>query len=191
MFDKQGMIRIYIFYGKRLQFKQFVEQIFEVTKEYQNIPFTRDVVRLYSHQTYLQSLVFMILFISTGVISIVYCFPFIIFNGELMLPFGFVLPGLDYTAHPYYELNYLYQFIQVLFTTPGLLGAHLANMFFTLNLCLQLEIIMLKLKMVGQELYNKERTNEKVQDTDLTPIVQMHQNSLEYKNSIYLVALKV
>lgn len=177
----QGMIRIAIFFGKRKTLVKFVQEVNDYTIKYGNYPLTTNIVQTYSSHIFLQIIFFTGLFAVVAVLSIVYPLPVIIFKGELLLPFGFIIPGLNYTTHPGFELNYAYQFMQVVFTTAGLGGAHMFNILFTLNGCLRLEIIMLKLREMEASLFKKEMiAPNQLHEADLTEIIQLHQDALEY-----------
>lgn len=176
----QGIIRIAIFYLKRHTLRGYVNDVANGTTTFGNHPLTKDTVVLYTRQTYIQAVFFAILFGLVGVLSITYTLPTIILNRELVLPFGFIIPGTNYTIHPYFELNYAYQFVQVVFTVSGLGAVHMFNVFFIMNACLRLEIIMLKLREVEQELNEKDKvTPYCLNDVDLVEIIHLHQDALE------------
>lgn len=175
----KGIVRIGIFYGKRKTLREFMESVLKCTADHENDPAMRETVAFYAKQTYLQSIFFVSLFVSCGILALTYSLPFIFLNGELSLPFGFIIPGIDYTTHPGFELNFAYQTIQVLFTASGLAAAHLCNIFLVLSGCLRLEIFMIKLQQISDRLFEHEKADPyNLHHIDLTGIIKLHQEIL-------------
>ena len=85
------------------------------------------------------------LFIAFGFILGLYPFAIMIYTKHLQLPFGFILPGINYTTHPGFEINYLYHLIQIYLVVLGLTGADSLCLLYVYNSCLQIEAIILML----------------------------------------------
>lgn len=82
-------------------------------------------------------------------------------NGNKILPYGFVIPGISYTENPGYAINYVYHVFQSILVINGFL-CNLHSLFlFVMNACFQVDLIVIKLQKLSVQVtsdgsYNKE-----------------------------------
>lgn len=96
---------------------------------------------------------------------IVFCYPFLIyfFFGLKILPFGFIIPGLDWESLPGYVLNYAHHTFQIYGVINGLFVSNLYIILFMLNGFAQyeaLEVLLEDLSMLGETNENNENDKE-------------------------------
>lgn len=156
-----------------------LERVFETTRDAERSMALNQTATTYGKYTLQQVIAFTVIFFSGGILPIIYPSYFIFGRGELVLPFGFVLPGIDYASHPGFEVNYVHHIIQVLFTCCGLCAAQNANIFFVNNVCMQLDVMVTKLKLLGREIKAKVNVDRDLQRVDFSEIIRMHVDVLE------------
>lgn len=153
-FGFQGLCRIFYLTAQQDRFKKLESEIFKYKTFGSDELEEEDTYNKYGVFAKLLGIVFAVAFISSGLISVLYPIPEIVLTGELLLPFGFVIPGLDYKTHPGYDITYFYQIMQVVFVVPGFLGIQIFYVAFILYTCFQSELIQIKIKKFGFKVLN-------------------------------------
>uniref|UniRef100_A0A182PN49 Uncharacterized protein n=1 Tax=Anopheles epiroticus TaxID=199890 RepID=A0A182PN49_9DIPT len=89
--------------------------------------------------------VYSLMFIGTSILTGLLPIAIYQLTGERVLPYGVVLPFVDPDSQVGYELNYMYQVSCIIWTPPGLVGAQCMMFGVVLNICVQYDILGVKL----------------------------------------------
>ncbi|XP_055522547.1 odorant receptor 67d-like [Wyeomyia smithii] len=104
-----------------------------------------------------------------------------LWSGEAILPFGIILPFVDSASQTGYIYNYIYQVLCIMYFPPQIATSQ--NMYFMLvfNICIEYELLMLKLAELDQMISNNSESNlnELIHDK-LVEIVRCHQRINEF-----------
>lgn len=173
-FAYQGIARIAIFYEEREKIYLLSELTQDLVKKMEKNPVTEGCANRYTGSAVIQTRLILTLFCICGILALAYPLYFIFVEEELLLPFGFVLPGIDYTTHPGFEINYFHHIIQAVFTCMGLATAQAINILFIITSCMQLEALCDRLSVLEMQLFEGEQSG-KLQHFDLAEIVMAHQ----------------
>ncbi|XP_053699222.1 putative odorant receptor 83c [Sabethes cyaneus] len=99
-----------------------------------------------------------------------------LWNGEVLLPYGIILPFVDPATRLGYQINYIYQIFCILYFPPEIAATQ--NMYFVLvfNICIEYDMLMLKLNELDKLIFNNKdgRLNDTIHEK-LADIVRYHQ----------------
>ncbi|KFB38890.1 AGAP000226-PA-like protein [Anopheles sinensis] len=73
-------------------------------------------------------------------------------TGELVLPFGVVLPFVDVNSGLGYVLNYIYQVSCIVWTAPGLVSSYCLTLAQVVNICTQYDLLAVKLTVLEEHI---------------------------------------
>lgn len=121
----------------------------------------------------------MISFTICGALPLFFPFYSIFVLNELLLPYGFKIPGTDENSHPGYEINYFHHFIQTVFTVLGVGSCIVLTVIFVVHVCLQMDVICVKLRHVNHQI-RSELDDTIMQDIHFGEIIESHQVTLGY-----------
>lgn len=143
-----------------------------------------------------------IFFVSCGSFGIFVPYLIFLVTGEKTLPYGFIIPGISSTQNPGYAINYAYHMFQCLCVLGGFLGPFHTFTLYVVNVCFQIESIIIKLRRLDESLrYNdyltQENINEKIvivrpqsgshetdHRADLIEIIKLHQELKVFTDSL-------
>lgn len=155
-----------------------IDFVANYTKKAQRSSETATLAAKYANYTYILARFMFVSFYGAGALALLYPMYSIFVLNELLLPFGFVIPGVNYTTHPGFEINYVHHIVQVVFVCTGLGAAFMFFIIIVLNVCLQMDIICVKLNLLANHIYGADNGN--LQDVDFTEIIKLHQQALKY-----------
>lgn len=127
---------------------------------------------------------FRVIYYLTGCISFLY--PVLVYSltSEKILPFGFVIPGLDENKSPGYEINYLHHLFQILVVVPGLNTFQTFFIGYVINCCCRIDVLKEKLKCLNELLNDQDDHEREVAITEyLREIIIMHQDYNKYMHT--------
>ena len=102
-------------------------------------------------------------------------FPFILMklmNEKNMLMFGFVLPGIDYKSSPAYEINFVFQLMQIYVICVGVNASDAFYAWFLLHARMQIHVIIGQLKKLDNFIAESGSTLE--QNRIVDEIIEKH-----------------
>lgn len=106
-------------------------------------------------------------------------------NGEKILPFGVIIPLTNPNTDDGYQLNFLYQVSCMFWTPPGLTASQ--NVYFALvfNICIQYDLLVLKLQVLDEMIARNEKGELDMQLREtLVEIVQNQQRLADFITTI-------
>lgn len=183
-FGYQGSARIIVFASKDKILRDLYHQVYDFMFKMERQRATNFIVRKFAGYIDVQSKGITILYYSCGILTVVYPVFVYILTKEVILPFGFVIPGVSDVDQPGFALNYCHHILQVVLTVGGLVSVQCINIMFLIGACLMIEVLMIKLKNLGKEVLAKEDAHDVYGDVDMTEIVQLHQDILKYETIV-------
>lgn len=144
-----GMISLYVQVGKAKDLQEHFHDIetFMCTRNENEVPEVEEVKDKYIKLNYVLSKLYIIVFISTG--SCIAILPMLLnwITGSRNFIFGIVIPFVDPTTSPGFEITYGFQLIQIAYAVCGFPAFQLIYNTMVLHSCCLLEIIVVKLKV--------------------------------------------
>lgn len=184
-FGYQCSVRIVVFSSKEKTIKYLYNQVYKFVLKMEKQMATNVIVRKFVRYIDIQSKGIFVLFYLSGLLTIFYPLIVYIFVKEAILPFGFVIPGLSDSSQPGYAINYCHHVLQVILTVGGLTAAQCMNIMLLVGACLMIEVLIIKIRDLGKEVYANEDTRN-MKDVDMSEIIELHQEILKY-----LIFLKI
>uniref|UniRef100_A0A336M6P2 Odorant receptor n=1 Tax=Culicoides sonorensis TaxID=179676 RepID=A0A336M6P2_CULSO len=179
-FGYQGSARIVIFVSKQKTIRYLYAKIHSFMQKMLMQRETNYTVNKFAKYINIQTKALTILFYLAGLMTIIYPLLVYAFTKEVILPFGFVIPGLSDTEQPGYALNYLHHILQVILTVGGLTASQGFNILYLLGVCLMIEVLLIKLKELSKIIFLHEHSEEFIDYKEyLSEIISLHQDILE------------
>lgn len=141
-----------------------------------------DTVRKFARYIDVQTKATSILFCVTGILTAIYPGFVYAYTKEKLLPIGVVVPGLSDVEQTGYALNYCFQITNIVFAVSGMTGVQNLIIMFLIGICLMIEVLIIKIKQLGMQIHAKEVNKDTDRNVDMTEIIKLHQNILEYGN---------
>lgn len=179
-FGYQCSARIIVFLTKGHQIRELYDQVHAFFRKIERDIKMEKLVNRFAGYIDIQTKAMTLMFYSCAVLTVIYPGLIYLFSKEVILPFGFVIPGLSDTEQPGYALNYCHHVMQVAMTAAGLTASQCINVMFLIGACLMIESLIARLNNLGKELETKRINEDVYQDVDLTEIIEFHQEILQY-----------
>lgn len=169
------MARIMVVVGFRDDLVRLNNQVLRETKYAEQSPDTVHLAITYSKYTLILTKLFAASFFLGGLFPVFVSMYLYFFMKIRVLPFGFVIPGISDSTSPGFEINFFHHLLQVLLTCPGIVCCMSMAITYIMNVCLQIDVIEVKLQKLCKVMQQREKNSTNVQDVDLTEIIQLHQ----------------
>lgn len=180
-FGIQGTVRIIIFVSKQKLIISLYEQVHEFMEKMERHMATNAIVRKFAKYMDVQTKGIIIIFYMGGAFAVSYPFFVFLFTKDVILPFGFVIPGISDIEMPGYAINYFHHVLQVILTLSGLIAVQCINIVFLLGASLMVEVLLIKLRKLKRELHAKDADNDTHREhIDMSEIIKLHQEILKY-----------
>lgn len=95
-------------------------------------------------------------------------------NGAMLLPFQYLVPGLNSTDHPGYEINFLFQVVQGYCTCTLLVINWFIYLFPIVSILYQIEVILIKVLRLDEAIRFKVGDEESNHNEKLIEIIKLH-----------------
>lgn len=121
-----------------------------------------------------------------GFVATFYPIVIYLYSGKVILPYGFVIPGISYTENPGYAINYAFQSIEAYLTTTTLMEASVQIcLLFIFCAFFQIDLIIIKIRKFNillQDETTEDKTRKRLDK--LVEIIKLHQNYQEYLQTL-------
>jgi hypothetical protein len=180
----QGIAKINTFIGDRKKFQELSEAYSELHKMISDKKF-KETLKLYMTFGEVSGIIWMILYLFIGVMMVSYPLGIWLWNGEVVLPYGFELPGFPTDTIRGYIVNYFYHLIQTYFIAVGfgftdaIYIILVFNIFATMKICHQI------LDEIDEEIKKLEAgKSSKKLDCKISQFINLHQKLISYVDQV-------
>lgn len=113
---------------------------------------------------------------------VMYCF-----TGKLVLQLNTPIPGINFSAHPGYEMNFIYLVLATIFILQFFVYTHSVLMFLFISICMQVEVLQIKLREFDVLIQNQamakaseSRKNQEVLQKEFSGLIEAHNECLAF-----------
>jgi len=174
------MLKIYLLIAKQkklLSINEIIINFYQYTEE----RYPKFIVQLNKKLKYCIVIINIMIkiFFSSAFIFGIYPFLLFFYTWRLQLPFGFILPGLNYNKFPGFQINYLFHLLQIYLVALGVTGTDGICLLYVYNGCLQIEAIIFMLAEIDNLLDSYDNNKQEI-ETILNNIIETHQIQRRY-----------
>ncbi|XP_053699224.1 putative odorant receptor 83c [Sabethes cyaneus] len=130
-------------------------------------------------------IIYTVLFLGGCTVCVLLPVVIYLWNGNVLLPFGVILPFVDSSTRTGYQINYIYQVICTLHFPPEVAATQ--NMYFVLvfNICIEYDMLVLKLSELDEMINNniEGSLNDSIHNK-LVDIIRYHQRVNEFVSKL-------
>lgn len=183
-FGYQCTARIIVFLTKPRKIQELMDEIYDFFRKTLREPGMEKLVNKFANYIDVQTKAVTFLFYSCAFLSIVYPGFVYLYSKEVILPFGFVIPGLSDIELPGYAINYCHHVMQVVMTVAGLTASQCINVMLLIGACLMIESLIARLENLGKEILAKKIGNDPFEDVNLKDIIELHLKIIKYLDDL-------
>lgn len=179
-FGYQCAARIVVFLTKQRDIREMYDQVYGFLRKIEQDIEMEKIVNRFAGYIDIQTKAMILMFYSCSLLTVIYPGLVYIYSKEVILPFGFVIPGLSDIEQPGYTLNYGHHVMQSVMTCAGLTASQCINVMFLIGASLMIESLIARLNNLGVELQTRRNDEDAYQDVNLIEIIEFHQKIIQY-----------
>jgi hypothetical protein len=176
----QGIAKINTFIGDRKELQELIETFSQLHKMIIDKKL-KEILKLYMTYGEVSGIFCMILYGLVGVIMVSYPLGVWVLTGEVILPYGFELPGFPPETIIGYIVNYFYHLIQTYYTAVGFGFTDAIYIIFVFNIYATVKICHQILDEIDEEIGKlKAGQNSKILDRKILQFINLHQKLIKF-----------
>jgi hypothetical protein len=175
----QGIAKINTFIGDRKELQELIETFSQLHKMMSDKKL--ETLKLYMTCGEVAGIFYMILFGLVGVVMVSYPLGVWLLTGEVILPYGFELPGFPSETIIGYIVNYFYHLIQTYYTAVGFGFTDAIYVMFVFNIFAIMKICHQILDEIDEEIGKlKAGENSKILNQKILQFINLHQKLIKF-----------